>query len=62
MNIGEDLRGDNKQWRRLCELVATEPNPHRLSELVDELLKELDARRELLLEGETTTSSASVDM
>ena len=39
---------DEGQWRKLCALVATEPDPERLSELVDQLLKELDARRETL--------------
>jgi hypothetical protein len=52
MNNGEKLKIDEKEWRRLCQLVAAEPDPQRLSELVDQLLKELDARREALLESE----------
>jgi hypothetical protein len=35
-----------KDWRKLCQMVASEPDAHRLSELVDELLKELDRRKE----------------
>jgi hypothetical protein len=36
---------DEKEWRRLCDLIASEPDPQRLSQLVDQLLKALDARR-----------------
>jgi pheromone shutdown protein TraB len=52
MNNREKLNIDNKEWRRLCQLVAVEPDPQRLSELLDQLLKELDARREALRESE----------
>jgi hypothetical protein len=52
MNNGEKLSIDEKEWRRLCKLVSAEPDPQRLSELVDKLLKELDARREALGESE----------
>jgi hypothetical protein len=31
-------------WRNLCELITHESDPQRLSELADQLLKELDAR------------------
>jgi len=49
----EDKLGiDEKEWRRLCQLVAAEPDPQRLSQLVDQLLKELDARREAIRETE----------
>jgi hypothetical protein len=43
---------DEHEWRRLCQLVAEEADPQRLSELLDQLLKELDARREALRESE----------
>jgi hypothetical protein len=43
---------DDKEWRRLCELVAAESNPERLSRLIDQLLKELDARRKALRESD----------
>jgi hypothetical protein len=36
---------DDKKWRRLCRMVSDEQDPHRLSELVDELIKALDSRR-----------------
>jgi hypothetical protein len=52
MNNGEKLSVDEKEWRRLCQLVAAEPDPQRLSELVDQLLKKLDARREAIRESE----------
>lgn len=43
---------EEKEWRKLCQLVAAETDPRRLSELVDRLLKELDARRDALRESE----------
>jgi len=43
MKTRENLRVDDSRWRKLCELVAIEPDPKRLSQLLDELLKELDA-------------------
>lgn len=52
MNQRAEHNGDEKEWRRICELVATENNPERLSELVDQLLKELDARRAALRTSE----------
>jgi hypothetical protein len=52
MNNGEKLSVAEKEWRRLCQLVAAEPDPQRLSELVDQLLKRLDARREAIRESE----------
>jgi hypothetical protein len=51
---------DEKEWRTLCEAVANEHDPQRLVELVDELLKAMDKRREALREnGENDWSSAS---
>ena len=35
-----------KDWRKLCQMVASEPDAQRLSELVEALLKELDRRKE----------------
>jgi hypothetical protein len=43
---------DEKEWRRLCDLIASEPDPKRLSQLVDQLLHELDARRREIREKE----------
>ena len=49
---------DGREWRRLCELVLAESDPQRISELVDQLLRELDACRaavrksEKLLDGD----------
>jgi len=52
MNNRGQLGIDEYEWRRLCRLVVEEPDPGRLSELLDQLLKELDARREALRESE----------
>jgi hypothetical protein len=54
MNTREKANGDadDKQWRRLCELVSAESNPERLSQLIDQLLRELDARRRTLRDSD----------
>jgi hypothetical protein len=33
-----------QEWRKLCDLIAREPDPKRLSQLVDQLIQELDGR------------------
>ncbi len=37
-----------EEWRKLCELVANEPDPQRVSELVDQLIEKLDAHKQAL--------------
>lgn len=37
-----------EEWQKLCELIAHEPDPQKLSKLVDQLIKELDSRRQAL--------------
>jgi hypothetical protein len=37
---------DQRDWRKLCQMVSSEPDAKRLSELIDELLKELDRRKD----------------
>jgi hypothetical protein len=56
MKTRENLKVDDNRWRKLCELVATESDPRRISQLLDQLLKELDARREALRGNENSTS------
>jgi len=36
------------EWRELCERASKELDPHRLSQLVDQLIEKLDARRQAL--------------
>ncbi len=43
----------DQEWLKLCELIAREQDPHRLSELVNQLVKKLDVRR-----GELRSSDA----
>ena len=45
---------DDKNWRRLCRMVSDEQDPHRLSELVNELIKALDSRRQKLAQESPT--------
>ena len=35
-----------EEWGKLCELVANEPDPQRVSELVDQLIEKLDAHKQ----------------
>jgi hypothetical protein len=53
MNNRGKLSMNEEEWRKLCEQVANEPDPQRLSELLDQLLKKLDSRRETLREIES---------
>jgi hypothetical protein len=36
---------ENKESRKLFDAVANEPDPQRLSELIDQLIRMLDSRR-----------------
>ncbi len=42
------IKKKEEEWRKLCQLVADEADPRRLSKLVDRLIDKLDARREAL--------------
>ena len=53
MTINNESERD-QDWRKLCELVAREQDPQRLSELVDRLIKKLDARRRELRSSDPT--------
>jgi len=37
-----------EKWQELCQRAARELDPEKLSELVDQLIQELDARRRTL--------------
>ncbi len=52
MTIRENESADEKEWRRLCDSIASERDPERLSQLVNQLLLELDARRKETREKE----------
>jgi hypothetical protein len=52
MNNRENESVDENEWRKLCDLIASERDPERLSQLVTELLNELDARRKKIQENE----------
>ncbi len=46
------MQGQAKeQWRLLCEQIANEQNPERFSELVAELLAELEKKDKRLKES-----------
>jgi hypothetical protein len=48
MTNNEGEKDRDQEWSKLCELVAREKDPRKLSELVDQLLKKLDRRRQEL--------------
>jgi hypothetical protein len=50
---------EEMRWQELCKLVAEERNPQRLSELVDQLIEALDARRDALRSGKQPSEPAS---
>jgi hypothetical protein len=50
-----------EEWRKLCELIAHEPDPQRLSKLVDQLIKELDDRRQELVKTTKQRGPAADD-
>jgi hypothetical protein len=39
---------EEKEWQALCESIATERDPDRMSILLARLIKEMDARRQAL--------------
>ena len=51
---------DDNGWRNLCRMVSDEQDPHRLSELVDELVRVLDARKQKLDGGPSTPGAGEV--
>jgi hypothetical protein len=56
----ENSNGEKKGWQKICAKVAEETNPHRLSSLIEELIKALDAHRQELdckMTKPTTTNS-----
>lgn len=57
MTIHNETEKD-QHWRKLCELVAREQNPQRLSALLDQLIKSLDARRQELRSGNQLTNQS----
>jgi hypothetical protein len=42
---------DEKDWRKLCSMVVEETDPQRLSALLDQLIRSLQAHRQELNEG-----------
>ena len=39
---------EERDWRKLCELVAREPDPHKLPALLEQLTEALNARAKKL--------------
>jgi hypothetical protein len=45
MTDKKKMETEEEDFRKLLELVANEPDPQRLSDLIDQLIKKLDSRR-----------------
>jgi ribosomal protein L12E/L44/L45/RPP1/RPP2 len=43
-----EIQNDEEDWLKLCEAVSHEPDPQRLSMLVEQLIQKLDVRAEAL--------------
>jgi hypothetical protein len=49
---------EEKEWRKLCELITNERDPQQLSQLVDQLIETLDSRkRDLHRKGQQPNST-----
>jgi hypothetical protein len=44
------MKNENEEWIRLCELVANESDPEKLYNLLDRLIRSLDARKQATCE------------
>jgi len=56
-----EKQDDEADWRSLCELVKHEPDPQRLSLLVEQLIQKLDARAEALRKAREIQNPARDD-
>jgi hypothetical protein len=46
--VYHSMKIKNEEWKKLCELVAKEPDPKKLSKHLDTLVRALDARKRTL--------------
>ena len=49
------------EWQKLCELIAHESDPQRLSKLVDQLIHHLDSRQRALRKTTEPSKPAAND-
>jgi hypothetical protein len=50
---------DEKEWQALCESIATERDPDRMTMLLARLIKEMEARRQALRNNSTKPPARS---
>lgn len=48
VHLSHSMKTEHEEWEKLCKLVANESDPHKLSELLDRLIRALDARKRAL--------------
>lgn len=56
MPLLQFMENQNEEWMRLCELVANESDPERLYNLLDRLIRALDARNQAICHREANTA------
>jgi len=42
------IKKEEQEWRELCDLIADEQDPQRLCDLVDQLIRAMDDRKQRL--------------
>jgi hypothetical protein len=50
------MKNESEEWRELCELVANETDPQKLTKYLDRLIRALDARKKALSAREESAS------
>jgi hypothetical protein len=55
------MTNEEKNWRKLCALVAEEKDPERLSQLVEELIEALDRVKQDLEKSEAQLDAGTTD-
>jgi hypothetical protein len=53
------IKKKEEEWRELCNLIANEQDPQRLCDLVEQLIKAMDDRKQSLRRGGKKSSPAS---
>jgi hypothetical protein len=48
MTTKKKEKEENQEWRDLCDLISKEKDPQRLSQLVDNLIRAMDERKQRL--------------
>lgn len=53
------IKKEEEEWRELCDLIANEQDPQHLCDLVDQLIKAMDNRKQSPRSGGKKSNTAS---